>query len=267
MDIHPELAKLRQEYERITSDFEHGHIQEEEAKSALGNLWVFDDTGAAWGIDLYGRFVRQSSPHAEVIPASPHSFGVHLEDGSARRTVIDGQEWVIPENLPASSETGMREMQRHKKTLKERLGSIPIGDRTKGLIQNNRSTLIVIAVLFFIFIGVKMAGDNATPLNTATTQVAQNTTTVTQERLNEILQSLLDPGLTQNVVVEQVTLELATEISNKLSALSMTGSLNAYEEGIVVVSPEGNVTAQLAWSLVLENDVWRVERISTLFSQ
>jgi hypothetical protein len=267
MDIHPELAKLRQEYERITSDFEHGHIQEDEAKSALGNLWVFDDTGAAWGIDLYGRFVRQASPHAEVIPASPHSFGTHLEDGSTTKTVIDGQEWVIPENMPASSETGMRELHRHKKTIKERFESIPIGDRTKGLIQNNRSTLIVIAVLFFIFMGVKLAGDNATPLNTETTQAAQGVTTVTQERLNEILQSLLDPNLTQSVVVEQVTPELATEISNKLSALSMTGTLNAAEGGVVVVSPEGNVTAQLAWSLVLENGVWRLERVSTLFNQ
>lgn len=266
MDIHPELAKLRQEYERITSDLEHGHIQEQEAREAIGNMWVFDETGSAWGIDLYGRFVRQDGPHAEPVPSSPHSYGVRVEDLGATRTVIDGQEWVIPDHLPQEADTGMRSISPRKKSIAERLKSIPVGERTKAVISANRSTLVVVAALLAIFVSVKIAGDNATPLSGGeTVQTTTSNTTVTQERLNEILQGLRDPSTAQNYVVETLTVELATEVANKLSALAMTGTLNAVEGGVVAVAADGSVTAQVAWQLVLDNGVWRVEKLSSMF--
>lgn len=266
MDIHPDLAKLRQEYERITSDFEHGHLQEDDARSAIGSLIVFDDTGAAWGIDLYGRFVRQASPGSEAVPASPHSYGIKVEDLGASRTVIDGQEWVVPVTVAQDGETGMRSIQPHRKTLSERLKSIPVGERTRHLVTSNRSTLIVVGVLFLIFFSVKLAGDNGAP--TGETQIISSsiaTTTITQEQLNSILQALKDPGSVQSVTVETVSAEMATEVSTKLEALALTGTLTATEQGLVVVAADGSVLAQFQWSLLLDNGVWRIERLSAMF--
>lgn len=266
MDIHPDLAKLRQEYERITSDFEHGHLQEGDARSAIGNLVVFDDTGAAWGIDLYGRFVRQATPESELVAASPHSYGVRVEDLGASRSIVDGQEWIIPGSASEDGEVAVRTVRAHRKTISERLRSIPVGDKVKHLLLSNRSTIIVLAALLLILVGVKLAGDSGASISgSSTTSSPLSTTTISQEQLNAILQSLRDPGSVQSVTLETVSSEMATEISTKLEALSLTGVLNATEQGVVVVSADGAVLAQFSWSLVFNNGTWRIEKVSSMF--
>lgn len=76
MEIHPELARLRGAYDQIVADYTAGHYSDEQARGTLQAMRVWDASGAVWGIDLDGRFVRQRTPFEAPEHTPPALFAL-----------------------------------------------------------------------------------------------------------------------------------------------------------------------------------------------
>lgn len=74
MSLHPELARLEQQYFTLAEDLRLGHVTEADALQIMGNLSAVDGEGAVWSIDPYsGDFVR-GFPGLQPQPADPGLF-------------------------------------------------------------------------------------------------------------------------------------------------------------------------------------------------
>jgi hypothetical protein len=74
LSLHPELARLEQQYFTLAEDLRLGHVTESDALQIMGNLSAVDGEGAVWSIDPYsGDFVR-GFPGSAPQPADPGLF-------------------------------------------------------------------------------------------------------------------------------------------------------------------------------------------------
>lgn len=72
--LHPELARLEAEYNRLIDAFEAGELTYEAATATLAHLVVVDGTGTQWGMDETGAFIRRRSPGDPGEVADPIAF-------------------------------------------------------------------------------------------------------------------------------------------------------------------------------------------------
>jgi hypothetical protein len=79
--VHPELAKLLTDYDRISQSVADGVMSPDQAADILNALVAHDATGAAWGLDVHGNFTRRVDPTAPAIPTSPTEFSATYPAG------------------------------------------------------------------------------------------------------------------------------------------------------------------------------------------
>lgn len=277
MDIHPDLAKLRSEYERIIADFEHGHIAEPEATELLANMRVFDANGSAWGIDLYGMFTRQAGPESLVENASPSLYSSAQASTSWNRQAepvsneaVSGSEWG---NSPQQTRTNptYEQTARGDQSTKNPRGKSLVKDllsRASGssLLAKNKTTLIVIAAILLLLLTFNLVGDsdkNTASQSSAREQIV-DLSSVPPERITAILGALQDPAQVQSVTVETVGEELAIHVSAYWRGLSQVAApVSATAKG-VSVSSAGKELFFVPWSFVLDGDVMKLSSVSSL---
>lgn len=277
MDIHPDLAKLRAEYERIIADFEHGHIAEPEATELLASMRVFDANGSAWGIDLYGMFTRQAGPESPVENASPSLYSSTQTSSAWGRqaeaaTFDEGQTpgWRdSPQNTHAqplyeqeSREEAGPKGARAKSFVKE------LTNRASGstLLAKNKTTLIVVAAMLLLLLTFSLVGGSDKNSSSGALAPAQieDLASVPPERITAILAALQDPAQVQSVTVESVGDELATHVAAYWRGLSQVASpVSATAEG-VTVSSAGKELFFVPWSFVLDGDTVKLTSVRSL---
>lgn len=71
---HPNLQFLLQQFDHLYDAVEGGAISRESALTQLGRLQVPDGTGALWGVDAEGNFIRRAHPDAPPQLADPSQF-------------------------------------------------------------------------------------------------------------------------------------------------------------------------------------------------
>jgi len=72
--LHPELARLDQEYRQLVDAVNAGHLSADDAQHLLGSLVAYDGEGFEWRIDPYsGGFVR-GVPNGPMQPADERLF-------------------------------------------------------------------------------------------------------------------------------------------------------------------------------------------------
>jgi hypothetical protein len=73
--IHPELNRILEEYNKISTNYENGSIQLPDAIASIAQLQVIDGLGWVWGIDHNtGNFVRSTPGSPELVPSDPEEF-------------------------------------------------------------------------------------------------------------------------------------------------------------------------------------------------
>jgi hypothetical protein len=277
MDIHPDLAKLRSEYERIIADFEHGHIAESEATELLANMRVFDANGAAWGIDLYGMFTRQAGPESQVDNASPSLYSsaqtssswnrqVEAESFDAGQTPTWGgstaQVSAADTYVQAGAEDTREKSMRAKSLVQKLSGRLSGSD----LLAKNKTTLIVVAVLALLLLTFSLVGGSdksASPESPAAQQIV-DLASVAPERITAILAALQDPAQVQSVTTEPVDESLAMHVAAYWRGMSQVASpVSATAEGISV-SNAGKELFFVPWSFVLDGDAVKLSSVRSL---
>lgn len=73
-EIHPELAKLQQDYLQLYNDVNSGAVTPEQAQQVLANLTSLDGDGALWSIDPNTGRLQRAMPGQPPQPAEPHQF-------------------------------------------------------------------------------------------------------------------------------------------------------------------------------------------------
>ncbi len=277
MDIHPDLAKLRSEYERIIADFEHGHIAEPEATELLANMRVFDANGAAWGIDLYGMFTRQAGPDSQVENASPSLYSSAQASSSWNRQVETERFDVAPTPtwgdsvaqagagdtyVPTAADDQRVKSLRVKSLVQKLSGRLSGSD----LLAKNKTTLIVVAVLALLLLTFNLVGgsDKNTPTESNATQQIADLASIAPERITAILAALQDPAQVQSVTTEPVDEALAMHVAAYWRGMSQVASpVSATAKGISV-SNAGKELFFVPWSFVLDGDVVKLVSVSSL---
>lgn len=277
MDIHPDLAKLRSEYERIIADFEHGHIAEPEATELLANMRVFDANGAAWGIDLYGMFTRQAGPDSPLENASPSLYSSAQAASSWNRQVETESFDATPRPTwgDAAVQAGTADTYVQTAAADTRVKSL----RVKNLVQKlvgrlsgsdilakNKTTLIVVAVLALLLLTFNLVGGSEkkpSPQGASSEQIV-DLASVAPERITAILAALQDPAQVQSVTVESVGDELAMNVAAYWRGLSQVASPVAATAKGVSVSSAGTELFFIPWSFVLEGDTVKLTSVSSL---
>jgi len=277
MDIHPDLAKLRSEYERIIADFEHGHIAEPEATELLANMRVFDANGAAWGIDLYGMFTRQAGPDSQVENASPSLYSSAQASSSWNRQVETESFEAAPTPTwgESAAQVGVYDTYvetaadaKRVKSLRAKSLVQKLSGRLSGsdLLAKNKTTLIVVAVLALLLLTFNLVGgsDKNTPAESNTTQQIADLASIAPERITAILAALQDPVHVQSVTVESVGDELAINVAAYWRGLSQVASPVAATAKGVSVSSAGKELFFVPWSFVLDGDTVKLVSVSSL---
>lgn len=72
--MHPDLAELLANYNRVVDDYEAGNLTEEAAFSALSALQVVDGDGYEWSIDATTGQLTRARPGEPPTPADPAEF-------------------------------------------------------------------------------------------------------------------------------------------------------------------------------------------------
>lgn len=72
--LHPELARLEEQYNQLLDQVEAHNITFDNAKDTLAQLVVVDGNGAQWGMNVDGDFVCAASPDTAPVPADPARF-------------------------------------------------------------------------------------------------------------------------------------------------------------------------------------------------
>ena len=183
MNIHPDLVRLRAQYERIVADYTAGNLDDESAKAALLSMRVFDASGAAWGINLDGMYVRQRSPQEQPEVVPPTLFAIQQTGGApqpGRAPWEEAREAGVPFAKPVidPGPPGPSALERAGEKLKERAGALS-GGRISGIVSKNKITLIVAAVLVVLLVVAKSAGgDDETVVTASPTSSVPNTSVV-----------------------------------------------------------------------------------------
>ena len=277
MEIHPDLAKLRSEYERIIADFEHGHIAEPEATELLASMRVFDANGAAWGIDLYGMFTRQAGPDSQLENAAPSLYSSAQASSSWNRQVET--ENLDPAPRPTwsgdATQVGAADTYVQTDAVDTRVKSL----RAKSLVQKlsgrlsgsdilakNKTTLIVVAILALLLLTFSLVGgsDKKTSTENPATQQIVDLASVTPERITAILAALQDSAQVQSVTVEPVDEELAVHVAAYWRGLSQVASPVSATAAGVSVSSAGKELFFVPWSFVLEGDTVKLSSVRSL---
>ena len=185
MSTHPELLRLRSQYERVVADYTAGHLDDATARSTLNAMWVFDASGCAWGINLDGMFVRQRSPETppEVVP--PTLFAMVTTGGATRageapwdQAAQAGVTFARPVLDPGPPAPGAFERARDAVSAR-RSNSAQNPGFARRFVSENRATVGVVAALLVLFV-VALAGRSDAPSTTTTgTTVVGVATTVT----------------------------------------------------------------------------------------
>ena len=277
MDIHPDLAKLRSEYERIIADFEHGHIAEPEATELLANMRVFDANGAAWGIDLYGMFTRQVGPDSPLENASPSLYSSAQASSSWNRQVetesfeaTTRPTWSDSVTQAGTTDTYVQPAGADTRAKSLRVKSLvqKLSGRLAGsdVLAKNKTTLIVVAVLALLLLTFNLVGgsEKKTSSQGPSSEQIVDLASVAPERITAILAALQDPTQVQSVTVEPVSDELAMNVAAYWRGLSQVASpVSATAKG-VSVSNAGKELLFIPWSFVLEGDTVKLTSVSSL---
>lgn len=72
--LHPELLRIRQEYEELYEAVTAGHVSEEEAGDLLRNITAVDSDGAVWSFDPHTGNLVRALPGLPQQQASPDLF-------------------------------------------------------------------------------------------------------------------------------------------------------------------------------------------------
>jgi hypothetical protein len=73
LPLHPELANLYERYMATYRQWEAQQLTTDQAQDAIAHLATFDATGAMWGMNMHGQFVR-AWPGAQPEVADPTQF-------------------------------------------------------------------------------------------------------------------------------------------------------------------------------------------------
>lgn len=277
MEIHPDLAKLRSEYERIIADFEHGHIAESQATELLANMRVFDANGSAWGIDLYGMFTRRAGPDSLVENASPSLYSSAQASSSwnkqAEPASFDGELVAEWRETPQQTNTEFAyapvtqgEVRTKSWGASGFVAKLIKRVASSGLLAKNKTTLIVIATLLLLLLTFNLVGgsEKKTSSRGPSSEQIVDLGSVAPERITAILSALQDPAQVQSVTVEPVGDELAMNVAAYWLGLSQVASpVSATAEG-VSVSSAGRELFFVPWSFVLDGDTVKLSSVSSL---
>jgi hypothetical protein len=277
MDIHPDLAKLRSEYERIIADFEHGHIAEPEATELLANMRVFDANGAAWGIDLYGMFTRQAGPDSQVENASPSLYSSAQASSSWNRQVETESfdsgptpTWGDSTAQVGAADTYVQTAAEDTRAKSLRVQSFlqKLSGRFSGsdVLAKNKTTLIVVAVLVLLLLTFNLVGgsDKKTPSEISATQQIVDLSTVAPERMTAILTALQDPAQVQSITIEPVDEPLAMHVAAYWRGMSQVASPVSATAAGISVSSAGKELFFVPWSFVLDGDTVKLFSVRSL---
>ena len=173
MEMHPDLVKLRAQYERIVADYTAGHLDDDTAKHSLLSMGVFDASGARWSINLDGMFVRQKSPQAPVEVVNPTMFAYVHSGGAAQPGRAPWEEareagvpFARPVQDPGPPQPSM--VERASERLRERTTGLQ-GGRVGDFVRSNRTTVIIAVVLIvLVFVAKLTAGGSDTTSTVAT---------------------------------------------------------------------------------------------------
>lgn len=72
--LHPELLRIRQEYEELYEAVTSGHVSEDEAGSMLHNITAVDGDGALWSFDPHTGNLLRALPGLPPQQAAPEMF-------------------------------------------------------------------------------------------------------------------------------------------------------------------------------------------------
>lgn len=92
--LHPNLALLQTEYDRIIRAAADGHLPQTEALRQAGRLWQRDDQGVAWRINPEtGRweFRRVDGEWAQGVPPAYGTYSATPQDAQADTAASRGQ--------------------------------------------------------------------------------------------------------------------------------------------------------------------------------
>lgn len=168
MSTHPELLRLRSQYERVVADYTAGHLDDATARNTLNAMWVFDAAGCAWGINLDGMFVRQRSPETppEVVP--PTLFAMVTTGGASRpgeapwdQAAQAGVPFARPVVDPGPPGPSAVERLRGAASAR-RKDSAQNPGFVRRLVLDNRATVGVVTALLVLFV-IALAGRSDTP--------------------------------------------------------------------------------------------------------
>lgn len=282
MEMHPDLVKLRAQYERIVADYTAGHLDDETAKHSLLSMGVFDASGARWSINLDGMFVRQRSPQAPVEVVNPTMFA-YVQSGGApqpgrapwEEAREAGVPFARPVQDPGPPQPSM--IERASERVKERTTGLQ-GGRVADLFRANRTTVIIGAVLVVLVFVAKIStgGGDATvavstiPASTVPSDGGAPTTPVLSippleiEGAQAALGMLADRTVATPVLGEQGSLNAAfwkglpdVGVTAKVEVLKRIND-KADAEVALSDSTTGAALGRVTVQLEVANGAWRV---------
>lgn len=173
MEMHPDLVKLRAQYERIVADYTAGHLDDDTAKHSLLSMGVFDASGARWSINLDGMFVRQKSPQAPVEVVNPTMFAYVHSGGATQPGRAPWEEareagvpFARPVQDPGPPQPSM--VERASERLRERTTGLQ-GGRVGAFVRSNRTTVIIAVVLVVLVFVAKLTAGGGDATSTVVT--------------------------------------------------------------------------------------------------
>ncbi len=241
MEMHPDLVKLRAQYERIVADYTAGHLDDETAKHSLLSMGVFDASGARWSINLDGMFVRQKSPQAPVEVVNPMMFAYVQSGGTPQPGRAPWEEareagvpFARPVHDPGPPEPSV--IERASERLRERTSGMQ-GGRVGAFVQANRTTVIIGVVLVVLVFVAKIATGGPA----ATSVVATlPTSSVLTDGNSSTLPAASVPAL--DTAGAQSALALLSDRAGASAALGAEVSLNAaFWNGLAAVGASARV--------------------------
>lgn len=176
MSLHPELAKILDQFNSLIDDVESGNILYQDALQILNSLSCVDSDGYLWSIDAEGIFykaypgespkaadpVHFKSGYIEFAPKTGHWGGFDIDSPPlnpfSESRNDDDQDFNLFEEIEEPQRESIRGISNSTDILKEKKGNI------KALLRGNKKTMtIVLLGLVLIFLGFLSSG--GTPTN------------------------------------------------------------------------------------------------------
>ena len=174
MSLHPELAKILDQFNSLIDDVEAGNILYQDALQILNSLSCVDSDGYLWSIDSEGIFYKAypgESPKAadpihfksgyiEFAPKTGHWGGFDIDSPPLNPfkefNDDNSQDFTPFEESDESSRDNKRGRSNSTDILKEKGGFV------KALLRGNKKTIIVV-ILGFLLIIVGFLSSGGTP--------------------------------------------------------------------------------------------------------